>query len=102
VYRASDHRAAADALDAIEAAAADLDLDEETASRAADLYLSHRPDADRSKPAVIATSLYVAGRTTGETRSQQRVAEVCDVSRFTIQQRYREMLTAAGFEPPGW
>lgn len=102
MYRASDHRAAADAIEDLERAADRLDFDGRTTSRARDLYLSHRPAAERSKPAVIATSLYVAGRTTGDTRSQMRVAETCNVSRFTIQKRWREMLEAAGFETPHW
>ncbi|MFB6163424.1 MAG: hypothetical protein ABEJ86_08305, partial [Halococcoides sp.] len=102
VYRASDQRAEADALDDLERAADRLAFDERTTSRARDLYLSHRPEAERSKPAVIATSLYVAGRTTGETRSQMRVADACDVSRFTIQRRWRDMLESAGFETPDW
>lgn len=102
MYRASDHRAEADAIDALEAAGERLELDEPTVRRARDLYLSNRPDSERSRDAVIATALYVAGRTTGETRSQGAVAEACGVSRLTVQQRWRELLAAAGFETPDW
>lgn len=102
MHRASDRVEQAQWLDELERAAADLDVDAETRSVAADLYLSAVPEADRSKPAQVAASLYAACLIAGDERSQTAVAEAMGVSRLVIQDRWKEVLRSAGFEPPNW
>ncbi|GAB3685540.1 hypothetical protein GCM10028857_16220 [Salinarchaeum chitinilyticum] len=102
MYSAKDRRDNAAWLDAIETAAADLDLDDEARSVAVDLFLSDVPDADRSKPAAVAASLYAATLIAGDGRTQTSVADAVGVSRITVQQRWRERLEDAGMEPPSW
>lgn len=102
VYRASDAVENEQWVAAIEEAGERLDLDTDARSRAIDLFLSNVPDADRSKQAVLAASVYVAALTTGEQRSQRAVAEATGVSRLTIQQRWKEILESAGLDAPGW
>jgi transcription initiation factor TFIIIB Brf1 subunit/transcription initiation factor TFIIB len=102
VYRARD-RVENEAWLADLAEAADrLGLSGDARSRAADLFLSNVPDSERSKRAVLATSLYVASLTVGDGRSQTAVAEATGVSRLTIQQRWKEILEDAGLEAPDW
>jgi transcription initiation factor TFIIIB Brf1 subunit/transcription initiation factor TFIIB len=67
-----------------------------------DLFLSHVPDADRSKPAVAAASLYAGALVAGEERSQSAVADAMDVTRLSVQTRWKDLLRDAGFEPPSW
>jgi len=102
MYRARDRLEHSDWLDRLDKAGADLDLDESTRSTAGELFLTHVPDADRSKPAVAAASLYAAALISGEERSQPAVAEVLDVSRISIQSRWKEIMADAGFQPPNW
>ncbi len=102
MYRASDLTEHEAWLDELEAAADRLELDEAARSRAADLFLSTVPDADRSKRAAVAASLYAGALLAGQERSQSRVAEAADVSRLTIQGRWKELLAEAGVEPPEW
>ena len=102
MYRARDRLEHSDWLDRIEEAAQELDLSQSVQSTAADLFLSHIPDAERSKPAVAAASLYAAALIDGEERSQPAVAEVLDVSRLSIQSRWKELVEDSGFQPPSW
>ncbi|QLH84162.1 transcription initiation factor IIB family protein [Halosimplex pelagicum] len=102
MYSARDQVENSEWLDEVEATAERLDMDEAARSRAADLFLSNVPETDRSKRAVLATSVYVAGLVEGDSRSQQRVAEVADVSRLTISKRYEEMLESQGLDAPRW
>ena len=102
MHRASDEVEQAPWLEELDAAAEALDLDPETASVAADLYLSAVPDTDRSKPAQVAASLYAASLIVGEQRPQTAVAEAVGVSRLVIQNRWKDVLRGAGFQPPGW
>jgi transcription initiation factor TFIIIB Brf1 subunit/transcription initiation factor TFIIB len=102
VYRASDEVANEEWLGDLDEIADRLDLGEAARSRAADLFLSTVPEADRSKRAALATSLYVGSLVTGDRRSQSAVAEAAGVARLTIQQRWKEMLESAGLDAPDW
>jgi transcription initiation factor TFIIIB Brf1 subunit/transcription initiation factor TFIIB len=102
VYRASDQVANEEYLAELEAAAERLDLGQEARSHAADLFLSALPDAERSKRATLATAVYCGALLAGEKRSQGAVADAMDVSRLTVQKRWKEMLETVGLEPPTW
>ncbi|AGN01978.1 transcription factor TFIIB cyclin-like protein [Salinarchaeum sp. Harcht-Bsk1] len=102
MHSAKDRRDNAEWIEAIEEAATDLGLDDETGSVAVDLFLSTVPDADRSKPAAVAASVYAATLIAGEGRTQTAVADAVGVSRISVQQRWRERLESAGMEPPSW
>lgn len=102
VHRASDRVEQADWLDELREAADELDLSEAARSRAVDLFLSGVPDADRSKPAVVAASLYAGSLLAGEERSQAAVADAVGVSRLSVSHRWKGLLDEAGFEPPSW
>ena len=102
MHRASDRVEQEAWLEELERAAAELGMDDDASSVAADLYLSAVPESDRSKPAQVAASLYAASLIAGEERSQTAVAEAVGVSRLVIQQRWKDVLRGAGFEPPGW
>jgi len=102
VYRASDRIEHEEYLAELETVAERLDLDGEARSHAADLFLSSLPDAERSKRATLATAVYCGALLAGDQRSQGEVAEAMDVSRLTVQQRWKEMLENVGLEPPTW
>ena len=102
MYRASDERDNADWLAELETAADRLELGTDARSRARDVFLSTLPDADRSKRATLAASLYVGTLVASEQRSQSEVAEAVGVSRLAVQQRWKEQLKAAGLEAPDW
>ena len=102
MYRARDHVENERWLAAIDDAAERLELGSEAKSRATDLFLSTVPDSERSKRATVAASLYAGALIAGERRSQSAVAEAAGVSRLTVQNRWKELLTAAGLEPPQW
>ena len=102
MHRASDRVEQAPWLERLDDAAATLDLDPEVSSTAADLYLSAVPEDDRSKPAQLAASLYAASLIVGEGRTQTAVADSVGVSRLVVQDRWKDVLRSAGFQPPGW
>lgn len=102
VYRASDRVQNERWLSALGRAADELDLGSDTRSIAEDLFLSTVPDEDRSKPAVIAASLYAGGLIAGDRRSQGAVAAAAGVSRLTVQNRWKPLLEEAGLDPPTW
>ncbi|MFB6299666.1 MAG: transcription initiation factor IIB family protein [Halobacteriales archaeon] len=102
MYSARDRVEFEAELQELAAAAERLELSEETRSVAADLFLSGLPDQDRSKPAVIAASLYAGALITGEERSQTDIAEAVGVSRLVINDRWKPLLENAGFEAPEW
>jgi transcription initiation factor TFIIIB Brf1 subunit/transcription initiation factor TFIIB len=102
MYRARDRVENEEWLARMDRAADSLDLGSETRSVAADLFLTHVPDADRSKPAVAAASLYAGSLIVGEERPQARVAEAMDVARLSVQTRWKDILREAGFQPPEW
>lgn len=83
-------------------AADGLDLGSEARSTAEDLFLSNVPDAERSKPAVAAAALYAGALIAGEERTQTTVADAMDVSRLSVQRRWKPLLEEAGFRTPSW
>ncbi|WP_293030387.1 transcription initiation factor IIB family protein [Natronococcus sp.] len=89
-------------LEELEQAADRLELSTEARSCASELFLLEVPDADRSKRATLAASLYAGALVAGEGRSQGDVAEAADVSRLSIQSRWKDLLEDAGLEPPRW
>ena len=102
MYRAGDRVDNAEWVDRIDDARQSLDLDEEAFATATDLFLSAVPDEDRSKPATAAASLYAAALITGQERPQAAVADTMDVSRLSVQKRWKPILEDAGFSPPTW
>ena len=102
MHRARDHVAYAPWLDELERIADRLDLSTEARSCAAELFLTDVPEADRSKRAVLAASIYAGSLVAGDGRTQGEVAGAADVSRLSIQQRWKTVLERAGLEPPGW
>jgi len=102
VYRASDEVENEQWLGNLETAADRLGLDDETRSRATDLFLSTVPEGERSKKAALAASLYVAGLVAGDRRSQNEVADAVGVSRLSVQQRWKDLLDEAGLDAPDW
>lgn len=89
-------------LDELDRIADELALSREARSIAADRFLDDVPESDRSKRAVLAASLYVGSLIAGDGRSQGAVADAADVSRLSIQKRWKGMLEDVGLEPPNW
>ncbi|WP_339103048.1 transcription initiation factor IIB family protein [Haloterrigena salinisoli] len=79
-----------------------LELSTEARSCAVDLFLTDVPEDDRSKRAVLAASVYAGSLVAGEGRTQGAVADAADVSRLSIQSRWKDLLETAGLEPPRW
>ncbi len=102
MYRARDRIEHSEWLERLDTAGVELGLSQSVRSTATDLFLSHIPDEERSKPAVAAASLYAAALIGGEERSQPAVADTFDVSRLSIQSRWKRLLEDAGFRPPSW
>jgi transcription initiation factor TFIIIB Brf1 subunit/transcription initiation factor TFIIB len=102
VYRARDRVDNEEWLARLDRAADGLGVGSEARSNAADLFLTHVPEADRSKPAVLAASLYAGALVAGEERSQSAVAEAVGVSRLSVQTRWKDLLADAGFDTPTW
>ena len=102
MYRARDELANEEWLAELDGAADDLDLGPVTRERAADLFLSTVPEAERSKRATLAASLYAGALIASDRRSQSAVAEVVGVARLTVQNRWRDVLEEAGLETPTW
>ena len=102
MYRASDRVDNEEWVARLQRAADGLGLGSEARSNATDLFLTNVPDADRSKAATAAASLYAGALIAGEERSQTVVADAMDVTRLSVQSRWKEILADAGFEPPGW
>jgi transcription initiation factor TFIIIB Brf1 subunit/transcription initiation factor TFIIB len=102
VYRASDRVENEPWVSRIEEASDRLDLGTEARSNARDLFLAHVPESERSKRAVAAASVYAGALIAGEERSQSAVADAMDVTRLSIQSRWKELLEDAGFRPPSW
>ena len=102
MYSARDRVEQQDWLDRIEDAADEIEVGQSARSTAGDLFLTHIPAEDRSKRAVAAASLYACALIAGEERSQQAVADAMDVSRLSVQSRWKPLLEDAGFDPPTW
>lgn len=102
MYRARDRVENEEWVAELEAAADRLDLDDTATDRATDLFLSTVPEAERSKRAAVAASLYAGALIAGDRRSQVEVADTVGVARLTVQNRWRDLLCEAGFEAPNW
>ncbi|MFW5949987.1 MAG: transcription initiation factor IIB family protein [archaeon] len=102
MYRARDQIENEAWVEKIERITEALGLSDTARSRAIDVFLSNVPETDRSKRAVLAASVYVGALVAGDQRSQAEVAEAADVSRLSVQQRWKELLEDTGLEPPGW
>ena len=102
MYRARDHVENERWLVELEEAADSLALDPAATERAADLFLSTVPEAERSKRAAIAASLYAGALIAGDRRSQSEIADTVGVARLTVQKRWRDLLREAGLDPPTW
>jgi transcription initiation factor TFIIIB Brf1 subunit/transcription initiation factor TFIIB len=102
VYRASDELDNAEWLAALETAADRLELASDARSHARDVFLSTVPEAERSKRAKLAASVYVGALIAGDQRSQQAVADAVGVSRLSVQQHWKEQLEATGLDAPTW
>jgi len=102
MYRARDAVDNEEWLASLDDAASELDLGDEARSTATDLFLSSMPEADRSKRAALAASLYAGSLIAGEERSQSAVADAVGASRLAVQERWKDLLRDAGFEPPTW
>ncbi len=80
-----------------------LELSGEAVTIAEDLFLSEMPvDSERSKRPAMAASVYAGALVAGEERPQTRVAEAADVSRISVQSRWKDLLEDAGLQPPSW
>ena len=102
MYSARDRVEEEEWLAELDRGADSLGLSAEARSTAEDLFLSNVPEAERSKPAVAAAALYAAALLSGEERAQTEVANAMDVSRLSVQQRWKSLLEEAGFRPPSW
>jgi transcription initiation factor TFIIIB Brf1 subunit/transcription initiation factor TFIIB len=102
VYRARDQVANEAWLAELDAAADALGLDPAARERATSLFLSTVPDAERSKRAAVAASLYAGALIAGDRRSQGAVADAVGVARLTVQGRWKGLLAEADLEPPTW
>ncbi|GAB7093379.1 transcription initiation factor IIB family protein [Halolamina litorea] len=102
MYSAGDRVREEEWLTEMSRAADSLDLGSDARSTAEDLYLNNVPDAERSKPAVAAAALYAGALIAGDERAQTAVADAMDVSRLSVQQRWKPLLEAAGFRTPSW
>ncbi|WP_135534477.1 transcription initiation factor IIB family protein [Halostella pelagica] len=102
MYRARDRVDNEEWIEQLHAAADRLDLGSEARSTATDLFLTAIQTEDGSKRTSLAASLYAGSLIAGEERSQGAVADAADVSRLSIQQRWKDILENAGLEPPGW
>jgi hypothetical protein len=102
VYSARDRVENEEWLRELQAAADHLELGADARTCAVDLFLSSVPEADRSKRAAVAASLYAGSLVAGDRRSQGAVAEAVGVSRLTVQGRWKDLLDDAGLEPPDW
>ncbi|WP_121741190.1 transcription initiation factor IIB family protein [Natronorubrum halophilum] len=89
-------------LEELEEVAERLELSTDARSCAVDLFLADVPEDDRSKRAVLAASVYAGSLVAGDGRTQGTVADAADVSRLSIQSRWKDLLERAGLEPPRW
>ena len=102
MYPARAHLQEQQWVDTLVTAAEQLGVSQPAQSAAIDLFLSQLPTAERSKPPLVAASLYAGCLITGEGRSQGAVAGAVGVSRLSVQQRWKPLMEDAGFDPPDW
>jgi transcription initiation factor TFIIB len=79
--------------------ASSLDLDDETERRANELLRNAEGTGvfnGKSPVGLAAAAIYAAGQLTGDSRTQDEVSEVAEVSNVTIRNRYKELLEAEG------
>jgi transcription initiation factor TFIIIB Brf1 subunit/transcription initiation factor TFIIB len=102
MYRARERVENEPWVERIDAAAEELDLGSAARSNAVDLFLSAVPDAERARAPAAAASLYAGALVAGDERSQSEVASAMDVSRVSVQSRWKDRLADAGFDVPEW
>ena len=102
VHRARDRRENEEWLAELDRLADTLELGGEARTVAEEVFLSSAPDADRSKRAAVAASVYAASLVAGDQRSQGTVADAAGVSRLTVQSRWKDLLDEAGLRAPDW
>jgi len=102
MYRASDRVDNEEWVEELQAVCERLELGSAARTTATDLFLSTAPERERSKRPAVAASVYAAALLEGEERAQTAVAEAADVSRLSVQGRWKTVLEEAGFEPPSW
>jgi len=102
MYRAGDAVDQAEWLAELDRVADRLDLEAAARSTARDLFLSTLPDERRSKRAALAAAVYAGSLVAGDQRSQTAVAAAADVSRLSVQGRWKGLLEEAGLTPPSW
>jgi transcription initiation factor TFIIIB Brf1 subunit/transcription initiation factor TFIIB len=102
VHSARDRVEHEDELAELDRVADRLELSGEARSVASELFLSEMPVGERSVRPVLAASVYAGALVAGEERAQTRVAEAADVSRLSVQSRWKDLLADAGLQPPSW
>jgi len=102
MYRAGDEVDQREWLSKLESVADRLDLESAARSNARDIFLSSLPDDDRSKRATLAASVYAGALIAGDQRSQTKVADAADVSRLSVQGKWKDLVEQAGFDAPDW
>jgi len=102
MYRAGDEVTQSEWLTELDRVSDRLDLGTAARSTARDLFLSTLPDERRSKRAALAAAVYAGSLVAGDQRSQTEVADAADVSRLSVQGRWKELLEEAGLRPPSW
>jgi transcription initiation factor TFIIIB Brf1 subunit/transcription initiation factor TFIIB len=79
-----------------------LELSGDARTVAEDLFLSEMPVGERSIRPTMAASVYAGALVAGEERAQTTVADAADVSRLSVQSRWKDVLERAGLQPPSW
>lgn len=102
MYSARDRVRYSDWLEDLDRVVDLLQLSEDARSIATDLFLADVPQTDRSKRASMAACIYAGALIAGDGRSQGDVAAAADVSRLTIQKRWKGVIDDCGFETPDW
>ncbi|QDX40872.1 transcription initiation factor IIB family protein [Salarchaeum sp. JOR-1] len=102
MYRAGDEVDQREWLAELDAVADRLELESSARSNARDIFLSTLPDEERSKRAALAASVYAGALIAGDQRSQSRVADAADVSRLSVQGKWKNLVEEAGFDAPDW
>ena len=102
MYRGRDRVDNEEWIESLHAVADRMDLGSEARSTATDLFLTSIQSADASKRTVMAASLYAGSLIAGDQRSQGAVADAADVSRLSVQFRWKDVLERAGLQPPSW
>lgn len=102
MYRAGDAIDQQEWLAELDRVASRLELESSTRTTARDIFLNSLPDDERSKQPVLAAAVYAAALIESDQREQTAVAAAADVSRLSIQKRWKSLLEENGFRPPSW